>query len=181
MALVKEYTDIEFLSDLKDIVADNPNASQREIGSSVGVSVALVNGFIKRCLARGWIATTNLNLNKLRYMITAEGMAELTKRSLSFMKRNFQELSNYKKNIDAHIAQAVQEGKSKVVLYGASKVDFLIEESCRYYGINFERKNGTVIPDKDAVANDELAVIGESTLDYSVDYNGLQTVYALAR
>ena len=177
MALVKEYTDIEFLSDLRNIVQENPDARQRDRGSKCGVSAAVVNGFLKRCLERGWIATKNLNIRKLQYMLTAKGVEELTKRSLSFMKRNFAELSNYKKNIDEKISEVSKSGKNKVVLYGRSDVDFLIEESALSYGMMFEKRELSEMPGGDVVG--EFAVIGEDELEYTIEHNGVKTVYAL--
>lgn len=181
MAIEKYYTDIEFLNYLNDIVSENPNASQRDIGEKCGLSVSVVNGFLKRCLSRGWIATKNLNMSKLQYMLTVEGLAELTKRSFRFMKRNFEELNNYKKNIDAHIERAVKEGKQKVVLYGGSKIDFLLRESCLAHGMEFEVRDMTAVPNRNAVLDDELVVIGEDGLDSDSVNVGAQTVYALAR
>ena len=179
MALVKEYTDIEFLNDLNNIVSENPAVSQRDIGERVGISVGVVNGFLKRCLDRGWIATKNLNMAKLQYMVTAEGLKELTKRSISFMKRNFEELSSYKKNIDNSVEEAIRDCKKRIVLYGESRVDFLIEESCRKYGMEFVKR-----PMCDAVeeTDDEVAVIGEDAVaEDDVRYGGVNTVYALVK
>ena len=179
MALVKEYTDIEFLNDLHNIVLENPSASQRDIGERVGISVGVVNGFLKRLLERGWIATKNLNMAKFQYMVTPEGVKALTKRSLSFMKRNFSELSQYKKNIDGHVQDAFQNGKTKVVLYGKSRVDFLIEESCRKFGMEFEKREMREVSGGETVIEEELSVIGEDELEYTMEHNGVKTVYAL--
>ena len=38
------------------------------------------------------------------------------------MQRNFTQFYNYKKNIDNHIEQAKQAGKSKVVFYNGRKL-----------------------------------------------------------
>lgn len=98
------------------------------------------------------------------------------------MKRNFTQLSNYKKNIDNHIEQAKYAGKTKVVLYGTSDVSFLLEESCKAYDMEFEIKDTSEIPE--IVEKDEFAVVGESVQDevYEVEQSGqLATVFGLAR
>lgn len=182
MAFIKDYTDIDFLSDLNEILSEKPTSSQRDIGDDVGASVSIVNALIKRCLERGWVAVSRIDGRKLRYMLTAEGFKALTKRSISFMKRNFTQLSNYKKNIDNHIEQAKYAGKTKVVLYGTSDVSFLLEESCKAHDMEFEIKDTSEIPE--IVAENEFAVVGESVQEevYEVGQNGqLATVFGLAR
>ena len=182
MALVKDYTDIEFLSDLNDIVAQKPDASQRDMGESIGISVAVVNGFLKRCMERGWIAVSNLNKRKLQYMLTAQGLSELTRRSFSFMRRNFEELSTYRQNILAHLKEAKAAGKTTVALYGESKVDFIIAECCREVGVSFVIKEADPVPAKDTVSDGEIAVIGEVCGGEEFELTGaVQTVFALAR
>lgn len=182
MALVKDYTDIEFLSDLNDIVAQKPDASQRDMGESIGISVAVVNGFLKRCMERGWIAVSNLNKRKLQYMLTAQGLSELTRRSFSFMRRNFEELSTYRQNILAHLKEAKAAGKTTVVLYGESKVDFIIEECCREVGVDFIIKTADQISECESVSQNEMTVIGEACGGEELELTGAgQTVFALAK
>lgn len=185
MALVFDYSDIEFLADLNDILKESPTASQRDIGESLGVSVAVVNGLIKRCLGRGWIAVSRLDGRKLRYMLSAEGLTALMKRSIFFMQRNFDLLSTYKKNIDASIVKAKEAGKRQVVLYGRSKVDFILKESCRGHGMDFKVIPVSVVPGDCVISKDELAVIGESVqadaCEVAQGDGQMATVFALAK
>lgn len=184
-ATFKQYTDIDFLAELKDILKEFPTATQREIGDKTGVSAAVINALLKRCLERGWIAVSRMDGRKLRYMLSAEGLTALTKRSIAFMQRNFSQLSAYKKNIDNSIRVARAAGKTKLTLYGSSQIDFLIVESCRAYGMEFETKDTSMIPGASSIPEDEFAIIGESVQreSYEVTRGGMRlaTVYAIAR
>lgn len=131
--------EIEFLENLNVIVAEHPDVSQREISRQTGISLGIVNGLLKRCADRGWIALKNINKRKLAYIITPEGMNELFVRSISFMRRNFAQLRVYNENIDRNIEKAHRQGKTEVLLVGNSELQLFIEQSCKKHGMAFSK------------------------------------------
>ena len=47
----------------------NPNANQRELAQSCGISLGMANAVMKRFVERGWIMVSNLNTKKVISLI----------------------------------------------------------------------------------------------------------------
>ena len=81
--------DVQTLKSIALTLERGPLASQQVLTKDSGMSVGLMNAVLKRFVERGWIMITNVNLRKLCYAVTPEGIAELTARSRKFTKRTF--------------------------------------------------------------------------------------------
>ncbi|MDY3303157.1 MAG: winged helix-turn-helix transcriptional regulator [Clostridia bacterium] len=88
-------TDVATLQSIAATLEEEPMASQRVLAENAGMSIGLMNAVLKRFVERGWIMLTNVNMRKLAYAVTPERIAELTARSHSFAKRNFELANKY--------------------------------------------------------------------------------------
>ena len=73
--------DIKILEELEA----NPNLSQSRLSKRIGMSVGLVNLFIKRLSKKGYLKLKRINGKKLAYLVTPTGLkqkAQLTKEYL---------------------------------------------------------------------------------------------------
>ena len=110
--------DMQTLKSIALTLEKEPLASQQRLAERSGMSVGLMNAVLKRFVERGWIMITNVNLRKLCYAVTPEGVAELTERSRKFAKRTFAIANDYNESLCAKVREAKKEGKGTVVLYG---------------------------------------------------------------
>lgn len=149
--------DSKILSEIQQTLAINPNANQRILAENSNISLGMMNAVLKRCVARGWIAVKNLNMKKVCYCLTAQGFEEISRRSSSYMKRSFSMMSDYAYGIENLILQSKEQGKSKVVLYGKSKIQFVIEWACHKNGVELELCSENDITD----GGDFLKLAGE--------------------
>ena len=69
------------LQSIAKTLEEEPLASQRVLAENAGMSIGLMNAVLKRFVERGWIMLTNVNLRKLSYAVTPDGITELTSRS----------------------------------------------------------------------------------------------------
>ena len=148
--------DVATLQVIADTLENDPQASQRILAENAGMSIGLMNAVIKRFVERGWLMLTNVNLRKLSYAITPEGIAELTARSQSFAKRTFALANRYNDKLLQCVAQAKKEGKNKVCLYGQSYIKFLLVYACQTLGVSFVEKD-----EKDPVQKNAFCIAGE--------------------
>lgn len=148
--------DVATLQVIADTLENDPQASQRILAENAGMSIGLMNAIIKRFVERGWIMLTNVNLRKLSYAITPEGIAELSARSQSFAKRTFALANCYNDKILQCVSQAKKEGKNKVCLYGQSYIKFLLVYACQTLGVSFVEKDVN-----DAIQKNALCIAGE--------------------
>ena len=133
-------TDVATLQNIADTLKEDPLASQRVLAENAGMSIGLMNAVIKRFVERGWIMLTNVNLRKLSYAITPAGIAELTARSQTFVKRTFEIANKYNDTLCKVVSDAKNEGKDKVALYGNSYIKFLLIYACQTLGVTFVEK-----------------------------------------
>ena len=149
-------TDIATLQTIADTLKEEPLASQRLLAEKAGISIGLMNAILKRFAERGWIMLSNVNLRKLSYAITPEGIAELTARSQAFAKRTFAIANKYNEKLLNCVQEAKNNGKTKLCLYGNSYIKFLLIYACQSLNITFVEKDVN-----DSIDCDALCVAGE--------------------
>lgn len=148
--------DIATLQNIADTLKEEPLASQRVLADNAGISIGLMNAILKRFVERGWIMLSHVNLRKLSYAITPAGIAELTARSQIFAKRTFEIANKYNDTLCKIVAEAKNEGKTKLLVYGKSYIKFLLIYVCQTLNVTFLEK------DVDAsVEEGALCVVGE--------------------
>ncbi len=88
-----------------NILDENPNITQRELASKLGISLGAVNYCLKSLIQIGHIKAGNFkrNPNKMSYiyLLTPEGITKKTKLAAEFIKRKMAEYESLKKEIDA--------------------------------------------------------------------------------
>ena len=148
--------DTATLQSIADTLKENPMASQRDLAENSGMSIGLMNAVLKRFVERGWIMLTNVNMRKLSYALTPEGLAELSERSHNFARRTFALANQYNDKICDLIATAKKQGKTTCCLYGPSYIKFLLVYACQVQKVMFVEKAVTDPMDKKS-----FCVVGE--------------------
>ena len=82
------------------IINKNPNVTQRELSSELGLSLGKINFCLQALKAKGLIKMKNFNQStkKLNYIyfLTPKGITEKTRLTIDFMKRRMQEYEELK-------------------------------------------------------------------------------------
>ena len=149
-------SDVATLQNIADTLKAEPLASQRLLAEKAGISIGLMNAILKRFVERGWIMLSNVNLRKLSYAITPAGIAELTERSQKFAKRTFAIANKYNEALCAAVAEAKNQGKIALALYGKSYIKFLLVYACQTLGLDFVEKDAG-----EPVMENAFCLIGE--------------------
>ncbi|MCR4822901.1 MAG: winged helix-turn-helix transcriptional regulator [Treponema sp.] len=150
-------SDLVILQNISETLQTHPHASQRMLAEKAGMSIGLMNAVLKRFAQRGWIMLSNVNMRKLSYAVTPEGMTEVAKRSRSFARRTFKLASDYNQILCSLVAGAKKEGKERVLLYGESYIKFLLAYACEKERIEFAERKPSDPPDRNS-----FCLIGEN-------------------
>jgi DNA-binding MarR family transcriptional regulator len=67
---------------LTEIEADN-RLSQRSLSRDLGIALGLTNLIIRRLVRKGWVRIIRIKPNRVRYLLTPAGIAELSSRLVS--------------------------------------------------------------------------------------------------
>ena len=86
-------------------IKDNPNTSQRELASSLGISLGKLNYCLKALQNKGLVKLQNFQkktnkISYLRYIITPKGISERTRITIKFMKKKMKEYDELKKELE---------------------------------------------------------------------------------
>ena len=89
---------------LLKVLEERPDASQRELAQTLGISLGRINYCVKALLDQGWIKVTNFknSKNKLAYayLLTPSGIDAKTRITARFLKRKIAEYEALKQEID---------------------------------------------------------------------------------
>lgn len=144
LRLLKEKpmtTDSEF--EILDILyqaqksGNSSDLSQRELAQRSELSLGMTNMVLKRLLTRGWLTAQQVNIRKVRYLMTSEGVNEFSRRSYRYFKRTIKNVVKFKDAVDRMISAAKRAGHTSVLLVGKSDLDFIVEHACEHHGLLF--------------------------------------------
>lgn len=80
---------------LLKMLKQNPNLTQRELASELGISLGKTNYCLKAMIERGWVKVDNFKRNKNKmnyaYLLTPRGLEEKARVTLRFLKRKQEE------------------------------------------------------------------------------------------
>ena len=84
---------------------ENPELSQRQLATELGISLGKANYCLKALIDKGWVKAANFrkNPNKLQYgyLLTPKGIDEKARVTLRFMKAKQQEYEKLQKELNA--------------------------------------------------------------------------------
>ena len=115
--MTKSISDDVRFKVLRALQAD-PEHSQREIASDLGVSVGVVNYCLRALVDKGQVKVRNFRAsnNKLRYayILTPSGIAEKTRLTAGFLRRKKAEYEALKAEIEAVQREARRTSRDDV-------------------------------------------------------------------
>jgi EPS-associated MarR family transcriptional regulator len=86
------------------ILEEDPDISQRQLASSLDVSLGKVNFCLRALIDKGLIKANNFknstNKRRYAYLLTPKGMEEKTKATARFLKQKIQEYEALRQEID---------------------------------------------------------------------------------
>lgn len=104
------------------LIERNPEISQRELSSELGISLGKTNYCIRALVEKGWVKANNFknSKNKLAYayLLTPKGLDEKAKITTRFLKRKLAEYESLKQEIE-DLQRDVQRITDNEVSYSA--------------------------------------------------------------
>ena len=124
-------------------IKDDPSQSQRSLSHRLNISLGLTNSILQNLIYRGWIKVQKMTGRKILYLITPEGMANVSR----LMYNRFQETLHYyhytKDLLTAYLIKLYQQGEKTINIYGTGQ----LAEITYYAGISTPLKLNAIISD----------------------------------
>jgi DNA-binding MarR family transcriptional regulator len=128
-----------------DHLEEDPEATQASLASQLGVAVGTINWHLKRLIAKGYIKASRVERRKLRYMITAEGIALRAHLTIDYIQNSFRMYRLVRERMIAVLDEVKQAGYDHVQIHGNGDVAEVCRLTCLDRGVAIT--NGPEDPD----------------------------------
>ena len=103
----------------------------------------MTNSILKRLATKGFLTMRKVNARNIHYLVTAEGIDLIARRSYRYLRRTVGHVVRYKEAIRELLREAALEppagrGVTRVVLVGESDLEFLVEWCAEKEGLGFD-------------------------------------------
>lgn len=126
-----EYRELRVL----ELVADAPEPmTQRALATRLGVALGLANLYLKRLVMKGYVKCVNVQPNRIRYLITSQGMVEKARLTYAFMDFSLELYGQARR----HLRDALREAKfgdARLAIFGTGEAAELTYLTLREQGV----------------------------------------------
>jgi len=132
-----------------EILSENKNLSQRKISNSLGISLGMVNIFLKKLVGKGLLKIKKTtNKRSLQYILTKKGFSERLNFNIYYLKKNLEYYSSAKKILIDKLEDLYNKDISNIYIWGIDDWSELIYLAMQNFDFNFL---GFILENKDAI------------------------------
>jgi len=154
-------------------IKENPTLTQRSLSHRLNISLGLTNAILQNLIHRGWVKVKKGTGRKLLYIITPQGMTNVSR----LLYKRFQETPHYyhytKDLLTAYLIKLYQQGEEAVNIYVTGQ----LAEITYYAGISTPLKLNDIIsddPSKEKFLGRQTISMANFLSQYS-NYNNLSS------
>jgi len=116
-------------------IAQDSLVTQASLSDRLGIAVGSVNWYIKRLIHRGWVKVSHLDRTRLKYDLTAEGMAIFTQRAMLYARDSLKVYGKFRNQARTVVAELKKRGIRQVQLEGEDEIMDIMRLTCIEAGI----------------------------------------------
>lgn len=120
----------------------DPDVTQANLATQLGVAVGTINWHIKRLIEKGYIKIKRAERKKLRYIITPEGIALRARLTVDFVEQQFNLYRRTRQNVKERLDQVKQAGYHSIRLVGEGDVADICKLTCIEQGVGLSIEAG---------------------------------------
>ncbi len=118
---------------LEEIERD-PDITQANMATRLGVAVGTVNWHLKRLIAKGYVKVKRAERKKLRYIITPEGLALRARLTIAYVENSMQLYRRTREQARKALAAARRQGYGSVAVAGDGDIADVCRLTCMEQG-----------------------------------------------
>ncbi len=115
---------------LLEQIEHDPNVTQASLATQLGVAVGTVNWHIKRLIAKGYVKVKRAERRKLRYIITAEGIAHRARLTVDYIEQSMLLYRRTRQRVRDHLAEIKRAGFDSVRIEGDGDIADICKLTC---------------------------------------------------
>ena len=107
---------------LLDAIEAEDTISQRSLAMRLGVALGLTNALLKRCVKKGLLKVRDVPAKRFAYYLTPQGFNEKSRLTAEYLSHSLKFFRQARRQYDDVFATCIDNGWSKVALYGAGEL-----------------------------------------------------------
>lgn len=115
---------------LLDKIENQPDVTQADLATQLGVAVGTVNWHIKRLISKGYVKVSRAERKKLRYIITPEGLAQRARLTVDYVDQQFNLYRRVRGKVKDHIERLMAAGFRSARIIGEGDVADICRLTC---------------------------------------------------
>jgi hypothetical protein len=116
-------------------IAQSQNVTQRGLSQNLGIALGLTNLYLKRLVRKGYVKITTIPPNRLKYLITPQGIAQKTRLTYEYMSFSLVLYRETRQALRDALQPLVEQGLRRIALYGAGEAAELAYLTLREFGL----------------------------------------------
>jgi DNA-binding MarR family transcriptional regulator len=119
----RDALDVEDRRNLQalEAIAEDSHITQRSLADQLGMALGLTNLYLKRLVRKGYVKCVNLQSNRLRYLLTPNGIAEKARLTYEFMEHSLFLYGQVRQHLRDVLKSAIRENRKRVAIHGTGE------------------------------------------------------------
>lgn len=113
-----------------DEIIQDPDTTQANLATRLGVAVGTVNWHLKRLVAKGYVKVKRAERKKLRYMITPEGVALRAKLTVAYVEQSMALYRDTREQARKVLSEAREQGNTSIKILGDGDIADICRLTC---------------------------------------------------
>lgn len=152
----KDQTEQKVMVQLLSEIERNPSVTQRNLAAESGIALGLMNGYLKRCVTKGWIRVSQVSPRRITYFLTPEGLKEKSRMVKDYLGRSLTFFRDAKNQCENVFVTCQGQGWANIALVGNSDLADIaklvairmgIEVSLELHNSNLSKYDAVLITD----------------------------------
>ena len=127
---------------LLDNIEHQPDVTQADLATQLGIAVGTVNWHLKRLISKGYVKVMRAERRKLRYLITPEGLALRARLTVDYVEQQLNLYRRVRQKVKEYTEQVKAAGFDHVRLIGEGDVADICRLTCLEQTINIVDQPG---------------------------------------
>ncbi len=118
----KQHTDSEVMVRLLTTLAENPAATQRDLATTMGISLGMMVSYMKSCVRKGFIRSSQVAPKRWAYFVTPKGFAEKSRMVSGYLYRSMTFFRDTRVQLEELFTTCQQQNIKNIALVGKGDV-----------------------------------------------------------
>lgn len=144
----RDKSDLEAVHALRllEQIERNPDATQADLASRLGVAIGTVNWYVRRLTKKGFVKIRQVQRRRVRYLITPKGIAEKSKLAYEYVRISMHLYRATRAQARQYLDQVSAAGFDRVWIRGDGEIADICRLTCLERNVQVEMDGNGAIP-----------------------------------